>query len=189
MRTFSCLFFSLIALSTLSCNKQSTPPATPGSDPSAPGSGGSPFSNSAPAASVSVQVNGTPLAVTGISYNRTECTDGDLSFSAWNALQRVDVYCFYFYEQNGFNYQFSDSINYSTRPDTVTGWTTVRAINWGDVNFACCVAPLKDTVIFGQYSGNFAAGNSGSGKQPGDQQGLVVSGNFNLLFGVNHPGH
>jgi hypothetical protein len=136
------------------------------------------------------------LVVTGISYDRTGSTTGTTSsttgtfnFSAWNALQRVDVYCFSFYEQSGFNYQFSDSINYSSRPDSLTAWTTVRAANWGTVTFDCCVAPLTDSAIAGDYSGNFASANPDFSKNTGNVQDLTVSGNFNLLFNPNHPCH
>ncbi|HET6256636.1 MAG TPA: hypothetical protein VFE32_21355 [Puia sp.] len=86
-------------------------------------------------------------------------------------------------------YQFSDSINYSTRPDTLASWTTERATNWGEVSFDCCVAPLADSVIPGEYSGNFDGGGGGLDKGTGGQQGVTVSGNFKLLFGVGDQGH
>jgi hypothetical protein len=191
MRPTICLLISCLTLfSIFSCNKQSATPVELGANFSGSGAaGGSPQGTVGTTASVSFQVNGSPVAVTGISYNRAGSTAGTFDFSAWNALQRVDVYCFCFYEQSGFNYQFSDSINYSTRPDTFSAWTSVRAINWGTVNFECCVAPLQDTVIPGEYSGNFATGNPGLSKNPGDLADLTVSGNFNLLFDPNHPCH
>jgi hypothetical protein len=190
-QTICLLIFSLTVFPIFSCNKQSAAPPGSGSNVYGPGaSGGSSSQGTAgPAASISFLVNGNPLPVTGISYDRTGSTTGTFNLSAWNALQRVDVYCFSFYEQSAFNYQFSDSINYSTRTDSLATWTTVRAVNWGTVNFDCCVAPLTDSVIPGEYSGNFASGNPGPGKNPGNVPGLTVSGNFNLLFDPNHPCH
>ena len=161
------------------------------SNPNDPGvsDGGSPQGTAGTVASVSFLVNGNPLAVTGITYDRTGSTTGTFNFSAWNALQRVDVFCFSFYEQSGFNYQFSDSINYSTRPDSLTAWTTTRAVNSGTVTFDCCVAPLADTVIAGEYSGNFTSASSGVDKNLSNAQALTVSGSFNLLFDPNHSCH
>jgi hypothetical protein len=173
---FACLSF-------VACSKQS---ATPGNTTPGSGSTGNTQSRTP---TISVALNNTPMTVTGISYNRSGSTYGDFNFSAWNPLQKVDVYCFWFYEQSGFDYQFSDSINYSTRPDTLTAWTTTRASNWGDVNFDCCVAPLQDSVIPGEYSGNFVVGNASGGKSAGTGQGLTITGNFYLLFGSSASGH
>jgi hypothetical protein len=192
MRPTICLLIYCLTLFPLfSCNKQSATPAGSNSNPYGPGAttGSSPQGAAGPAASVSFLVNSNPLVVTSISYDRTGSTTGTFNFSAWNALQRVDVYCFSFDEQSGFNYQFSDSINYSTRPDSLTAWTTVRAVNWGTVTFDCCVAPLTDSVISGVYSGNFASGNPDLSKNPGNVPGLAVNGNFYLLFDPNHPCH
>jgi hypothetical protein len=169
----------------------SATPAGSGFSPYGPGASGSSSLQGVAetVASVSFLVNSNPLVVTGISYDRTGSTTGTLNFSAWNALQRIDVYCFSFNEQSGFNYQFSHSINYSTRPDSLTAWSTVRAVNWGTVTFDCCVAPLTDSVIAGDYSGNFASANPYLSKNTGNAQDLTVSGNFNLLFNPNHPCH
>jgi hypothetical protein len=182
------LRYSLLipSLLFLACTKQSSP-GSPGNNAPGTGTGGS--QHQPRPASISVAVNNVPMAVTGISYDRSGSTYGNFNFSAWNPLQKVDVYCFRIYEQSGFNYQFSDSINYSTRPDTAAGWQTTRAINWGDVNFDCCVAPLQDTVIPGEYTGNFLTGDASGGKFAGTQQGLTVTGNFYLLFGSSYPGH
>lgn len=189
MRPIICLLIFCLTLPIFSCNKQSATPAGLGSNPYGPETAGSssPEGTAGPAASISFLVNGNPLPVTGISYDRTGSTTGTFNFSAWNALQRVDVYCFSFYEQSGLNYQFIDSINYSTRSDSLETWITVRAVNWGTVSFDCCAAPLTDSVIPGEYSGNFASGDPG--KNPGDSPGLTVSGSFNLLFNPNHPCH
>jgi hypothetical protein len=192
MRPIICLLiFCLTFFSILSCNKQSVTPAGSESNPNDPQAvgGGSPQGTAGTVSSVSFLVNGSPLVVTGISYDRTGSTTGTFNFSAWNALQRVDIYCFSFYEENGFNYQFSDSINYSTRPDSLAAWTASRAVNSGTVNFDCCAAPLTDSVIPGNYSGNFASDNSDLIKNQSNVQGLTVSGNFNLLFDPNHPCH
>jgi len=189
-------FILLSCLILGGCNKQGSAPGSgsnaagsAGSGSGGSGAGGGSAGSSVRPASISVAVNGTPIAVTGISYDRSGSTDGDFNFSAWNPLQRVDVYCFWFYEQSGYNYQFSDSINYSTRPDTLTAWTTTRATNWGQVNFDCCVAPLADSVIPGEYSGNFLPANAANEKSVTGTQGLTITGNFYLLFGPSHPGH
>lgn len=67
---------------------------------------------------------------------------------------------------------FSDSITYSTRPDTLTAWYTRRANNWGTVDFAAVYAPLTDSLVKGTYSGDFT-----EGKEP-----LTISGDFYLVF-------
>jgi hypothetical protein len=175
----TCLGF-FASLSFIACSKQAS---TPGN--AAPGSGNTSKTQSRPA-SISVALNNTPMTVTGISYNREGSMYGDFNFSAWNPLQKVDVYCFWFDEQGRGNYEFSDSINYSTRPDTLAAWTTTRATNWGDVNFDAGVAPLQDSVIPGEYSGNFLIGNASGGKSAGAEQGLAITGNFYLLFGVRN---
>jgi hypothetical protein len=121
--------------------------------------------------SITVLIDGTPIPVTSVDFSRT---DGSLHFSAGNQLQRVDGYCFWFYGTSGFNYQYSDSLNYSTRPDSLSAWDTRRAISYGDVCFDCCSFPVKDSVVDGRYSGKFGS----SGKEPG----LTVSGVFHLLY-------
>jgi hypothetical protein len=190
MRPMICLLICCLTFFSLfSCNKQSATPTGSGSNPNGPAGGNSPQGTAESVASVSFLVNGNPLVVTSITYDRSGSTTGSFNFSAWSALQRVDVYCFSFNEQSGFNYQFSDSINYSTRPDSLSAWTTARAVNWGSVSFDCCVAPLTDTVITGEYSGNFANAGSGPDKNLSNVQGLTVSGNFNLLFDPNHSCH
>jgi hypothetical protein len=156
-----CLFFA-------ACTKQDPAPAAPVTNGPAPGSGSNNKVNNSPS-DISVSIDNTPMAVTAVSYDRSS---GTFNFSAWNKLQKVDVYCFWFYQQSRWNYQYSDSINYSTRPDTVTNWTTTRAIDWGEVYFDCCQAPLTDTLITGTYSGNFLNG----------KQGLTIKGDFHLLF-------
>jgi len=150
------------------CNKHDDTPGTPAS-------GGGSVSQNLPAAvkpsSITVLVDGVAIPVTSIDFSRT---DASLRFSAGNQLQRVDGYCFWFYGTSGFNYQYSDSLNYSTRPDSLSAWDTRRAVSYGDICFDCCSFPVKDSVVDGNYSGKFGS----SGKEPG----LTVSGVFHLLF-------
>jgi hypothetical protein len=161
----ACLFSLFLILSA--CNKTAAPTAPNSTFATMPTSG------SAAACTrpsfVTVSLDNVPMQVTAINYNRT---GGNINLSAFNPLQKVDVYCFWFYEQSGFNYQFSDSINYSTRPDTLTAWSSTRATDWGGVSFDCCTAPLKDSLITGNYSGTFSLA-----KKP-----LIISGNFYLHF-------
>lgn len=163
MRTL--IFLLLVCIFAFACTKET--------DPSFPVSGNSSSTtgnNSQPRlASISVFINSNPMKVTGISYNRSTST---VNFSAWNSLQRVDAYCFWFYGTSGFNYQYSDSITYSSRPDTLSAWTTIRATNWGDVSFDCCMAPWKDSPVSGADTAFFAMG----------ERSLAISGNFYLPF-------
>ncbi|RTL61062.1 MAG: hypothetical protein EKK37_02590 [Sphingobacteriales bacterium] len=162
------IFYILLFYLLLSaCSKQNTTsgnanPST-GNHPAANGSATPASSN------ITVYVNNEAVPVTSISFDRSSST---FNFSAQNAVKKVDVKCFWFYQQSGFNYQYSDSINYSYRTDTLSGWNTIRAINYGDVYFDCCQGPLTDKLITGNYSGNF-----GSGDIP-----FTVKGNFSLLF-------
>lgn len=151
-------------------------------DPGVPATGsnnGGNTSQNLPAAvkpsSITVLVDGVPIPVTLIDFSRT---DGSFRFSAGNQLQRVDAYCFWFYGTSGLNYQYSDSLNYSTRPDSLSAWNTIRAVNYGDVQFDCCSFPVKDSVVDGSYSGKF-----GTGKE----RELTVNGVFHLLFRGGQP--
>lgn len=120
--------------------------------------------------SISVFVNGNPLNITSIKYDRSSST---FNFTAQNLFQRVDVYCFRFYESSRWNYQYQDSINYSVRADSLSDWLTTRANNWGSVYFDCCYAPLEDSVVTGEFSGLFSL----EGKDD-----FTVGGNFHLVF-------
>jgi len=143
----------------------------------APGNGGGSSGNLPAAAkpsSITVLVNGEAIPVTSIDFARTGST---LHFSAGNQLQRVDAYCFWFYGTSGFNYQYSDSVNYSTRPDSAGAWNTRRAIAYGDVYFDCCSFPVKDSVVEGNYSGKFSTG----------KEELTVSGIFHLFYCAGQP--
>lgn len=162
----------LIALPMLlfACSKHDGDPGAP-----APGGNNSGNISQNPAAavkpsSITVLVDGVPIPVTSIDFSRT---DASLRFSAGNQLQRVDGYCFWFYGTSGLNYQYSDSLNYSTRSDSLSAWNTRRAISYGYVYFDCCSFPVRDSVVDGTYSGKF-----GTGKEPE----LTVSGVFHLLF-------
>jgi len=118
---------------------------------------------------ISVLINNQPMLVTLINYNRSS---GSFNFTAQNDLQKVDASCFYFYQQSWASYMYSDSINYSTRADTLSGWYTRRAQAYGEVYFDCCTAPLNGPEITGNYKGNFSLG----------KDSLVITGNFDLLF-------
>ena len=118
---------------------------------------------------ISFFINDEPVAVTAISYDRSGST---FNFTAGNSLKKAEVRCFWFYQQSGFNFQFSDSINYCYRADTLSNWSSIRAINYGNVNFDCCEGPLTDSPIEGDYSGDFADGKNT----------LKINGSFKLFF-------
>lgn len=118
---------------------------------------------------INVAINDIPMKVTAIHYSRGGSA---LNLSAENALEKVDVYCFRFSGQSGLNFQYSDSINYSTRADGLAKWSTRRAGNWGNVDFDCCAFPLTAPVVKGIFSGNF-----GDYKYP-----ILITGNFKLKF-------
>ena len=161
-------FFFAAVVFLLSCGKQTSSPSgnTNNTNHTQTGNGGSP---AATGSFISVFVNKDSIPVTSIHYNRG---GSYFNFSAENPNKKVDVYCFWFYQQSGFNYQYSDSINYSTRPDTASAWFTTSAINGGTVNFDCCMGPLTDSPVSGDYSGDFS-----TGKTP-----LTVHGKFWLVF-------
>jgi len=160
MRNFT--FCIVMLLSLTACHKDS---GTPNNNSPAGVSTGTPTKQS----NISVVINDQPIQVTNISYNRS---GGSFNFTAQNSLQKVDVNCFHFYEQSWASFMYSDSIIYSTRPDSVTAWYSRTAINGGDVYFDCCTAPLQDPDITGNYYGNFKLG----------KDSLVIKGDFDLLF-------
>lgn len=118
---------------------------------------------------INVAINDVPMKVTAIHYWRGGSA---LNFSAENTQEKVDVYCFRFSGQSGLNFQYSDSINYSTRANGLAKWATRRAVDWGRVDFDCCAFPLTGPVVKGAFSGNF-----GDYKYP-----VSITGNFNLKF-------
>ena len=89
------------------------------------------------------------MRVTSIQYDRSSST---VHFSAENDLQKVQVYCYYFYGTSGLNYQFTDTITYATRTDTLSNWYTRTASNRSDVSFNCCMLPTKDTPVDGTFT-------------------------------------
>ena len=166
MKPIACFLAAVFFL--LACGKQTSNPSgnTNNTNNAQTGSGASTAGTNS---FISVFVNKDSIPVTSIHYNRG---GSYFNFSAENPTQKLDVYCFWFYQQSGFNYQFSDSINYSTRPDSNSAWLTTRATNWGTVNFDCCLGPLTDSPVSGDYSGDFT-----TGKMP-----LTVHGKFRLVF-------
>ncbi len=152
----------------LACAK-SAAPADPGDggSSSGPGSSGTPVQSHP--ASISVFINNTPMTVTGISYTRAGNT---VNFSAWNSLQKVDAYTFWFYGTSGFDYQYSDSINYSTRPDSLSAWSTIRASGGGEVYYDCCMAPWKDSPVSGVDTAIISQG----------KENTTITGRFYLPF-------
>jgi hypothetical protein len=150
----------------LACNKNSIPPTNSGTTTHNIADTGK--EGDYPS-TITVLINGAPMQVTSIGYNRG---DGFFNFSAMNSLQKVDVNCFWFYQQSRWSFQYSDSINYSTRPDSLTQWQSIRASNYGTVNFDCCDAPLTDSLVEGEYAGTFLQGKAT----------LNIGGDFHLVF-------
>ncbi len=148
------------------CNKQQNPPDTTNTPN---GNGSNPRQPLTNPSNITVLLNDSAIKVTHIDYNRSSAS---FNFIAGNSLKQVDVKCFWFYQQNWGNYQYSDSINYSWRTDSLLPWHTIRAINYGNVSFDCCMAPLTDSLVSGNYSGQLSSGKSN----------LTVSGTFRLLF-------
>jgi len=160
------LFLATACLLAIGCSKENvstTSANPPGIHP------GTSNTTRVPVSDITVLVNNVSIPVTAINFDRSGST---FNFTAQNSLQKVDVRCFWFYQQSRWNFQYSDSINYSSRADTLSQWNTVRAINYGDVNFACCYAPLTDSLVKGDYNGNFYDG----------ENGFNVKGNFSLYF-------
>ena len=158
------IIYLILVLFILSCGKKNLPSPNIG--------GGTNPRNGSPSKDtsfISVSIGGVPMQVTKIQYNRST---GTFNFTAQNDVQKIDAYCFYFYGQTALNYQYSDSLNYSTRANVASNWTSVRAINWGTVDFDCCAWPLSDKVITGNFSGQFLIG---------EVQG-TINGNFHLIF-------
>ena len=119
---------------------------------------------------ITVFINDAPMDVTTIEYNRSGST---FNFLARNSFQKLEVNCFYFYQQSGFNYMYSDSITYATRSDSLADWNTITAKPAADtVEFNCCIAPLTDKVVKGNYGAGFSSG----------KDELKVRGSFNLKF-------
>ena len=166
MRIFTICF--LFVFLFLSCRKQQTS----SNNINTATTSGSQITPIIDSAYITVIINRNSMQVTAIHYDRST---GSFNFTAQNKLQKVDVYCFHFYQSSGFNYQFSDSINYSVRQDTLSTWYTRRATNWGDVFFDCCQGPLTDKIITGNFSALF----------DNDESKLTLNGNFRLIFWFN----
>ena len=160
-----------LTLFLFACSKQGNSIDSPsGGNTAGDGSAnGSPAGGVKASSSVTVLVDGVAIPVTAINFNRNT---GNFNFSGGNKLQKVDVYCFWFYGTSGFNYQYSDSINYSTRADSTSAWNTIRAIDYGDVDFDCCSFPVKDSLVDGVYSGKFSNG----------KLELTVNGRFHYIY-------
>jgi len=160
-----------LTLFLFACSKQGSNPVDSPAGGN-PANGGPTNGNSAggvkATSSITVLVDGVSIPVTAINFNRNT---GNFNFSAGNKLQRVDVYCFWFYGTSGFNYQYSDSINYSTLSESGV-WFTNRAIDYGDVDFDCCSFPVKDSLVDGVYSGKFSTG----------KLELTVNGRFHYVY-------
>lgn len=162
--------FATAYLMIAACSKESTNPATTNNYNNNNTSSGTQTSTPVDAAGITVLINGNPMTVTTIDYNRSGST---FNFLARNSYQKLEVNCFHFYQQSGFNYMFSDSITYATRTDSSDAWNTMTAKPVYDtLEFNCCIAPLTDKVVKGDYGAGFSSGK--------DQ--LNVSGNFNLKF-------
>ena len=169
------LFLITSILFLFACNKQDSSIGSPdGGNPANGTAGGGSGSGSSAkggkaASSITVLVDGVSIPVTSISFNRGT---GNFNFSAGNTLQKVDAYCFWFYGTSGFNYQYSDSLTYSTRVDSAGAWNTMKAIGYGTVDFDCCSFPVKDSVVDGTYSGKFSTG----------KLELTVNGRFHYIY-------
>lgn len=161
------LFYFTICFTA--CSKQSAAPDPVPPGNSNPAGGIVNSSDKTNPSAISVRVNQIPINVNSIRFDR----DGaDFNFTAGNQLQKVEVRCFWFYQQSRWNFQYSDSITYFRRPNTLTTWSGIRAIKWGDVNFDCCYAPLTDSLVTGEYTADFPEGKGS----------FTVSGGFHLVF-------
>lgn len=160
----------LLGVILTSCHKESIDASSQNSLPLTYTSHSTAPGDIAKLSSISILINGTPLGVTSINYNRSNST---FNFTAQNNLQKVDAYCYRFYENSRWSFQHQDSINYSERKDTVSAWNTQTAANWGSVYFDCCYAPLADSLVAGEYSGIFSLEG---------EEDMNIAGNFHLIF-------
>ena len=167
MKSFT--FFALCLLIIISCNKQSSQPAGSSNGNTAVAATNDTAKEGSYPSKIRVFVNDVAIPVTSIHYNRST---GSFNFSAGNSLKKVDAKCFWFYQQSRWSYQYSDSITYATRPDTLTTWTTTTATNRGNVTFDCCNAPLTDSLVEGEYTGSFVS----------NKNNIIVKGDFHLVF-------
>jgi len=159
------LHLIIICLLVSACNKNSSEPVNSANTATNNPLTARPNKTSA----VSVSINNACMQVTSINFNRGSST---FNFSVENKLQKIDVNCFWFYQQNWASYQYSDSINYSVRTDTLSPWTTQRATGYGNVYFDCCTLYLTAPEVSGEYNGNFSLG----------KDKLAITGKFDLLF-------
>ncbi|PWT97337.1 MAG: hypothetical protein C5B52_14060 [Bacteroidetes bacterium] len=160
----------LFTMAFVSCQKSNLDGGAGTNNNSSNNSHDNSIRNNVKPSSITVSINGDPMKVTSISYDRSSST---FNLSAQNSLQKVDVYCFHIYGSSGLNYQYQDSLNYSVRDDSLSAWYTTRATNYGRVDFDCCAFPVADSIVAGNFSGLFAL----EGKDD-----LSVVGNFYLVF-------
>ena len=163
--------FALVFLLFAACNKNGNSPSSNNGNNANSGNGnisGGAVTNG-PKPTVTVNINDKPMLVTGVSFNRNS---GSFNFTAENSLQKVDFYCFHFYQQSWASYLYSDSINYSTRNDSIANWNTITAKRIDGVYFNCCAAPLTDPAVDGYYKADFYNG----------KEDFVITGDFNGYF-------
>lgn len=158
--------FAMMLLLVSACSKNGNSPSNNTNSTSGTNSGAVPVS---PKSAITVNINEKPMLVTGVSFNRSS---GTFNFTAENSLQKVDFYCYHFYEPNWANYMYSDSINYSSRNNSLADWNTITAKRIDGIYFNCCAAPLIDAAVDGYYKADFYNG----------KEDFIITGDFKGYF-------
>ena len=132
-----------------------------------------------PSSSVGVNINGLPMAVTSLTYNRQSGGISGIWITASNDLQKVTAVASPFTEFGTSGYTCKMEVSYFTRPDKGSEWAVSypRVVPRDDkIMFNQC-APMRAKVLTGNFSGSFI---ESSGTK--DEHRLYVTGDFSLVF-------
>lgn len=129
--------------------------------------------------SVTVSINGAPMTITSLTYNRHTGASAGVWITAANDLQKVTAVASPFTEFGSGGYTCKVEVSYFTRPDNVSAWgvSYPRPVPRNDkIMFNECT-PLRSKILSGNFSGGFveAAGTK-------DEHNINVAGNFSLVF-------
>ena len=169
--------FSLIAFILCACNKETEFPNNnrPVPPPSPP-----PIA--VPVTTVSISINGTSMNITSLSYERHgKGVGGGVSITASNNVQKVVAVTSPFYQYNPpWSMMYPMEVSYFTTKDSLSGWgvTYPRPVPRDDRMIFDNSAPLSDKVVKGNFSASFIGAN-GSTK---DEDRIVLTGYFVLVF-------
>ncbi len=165
----------LISMLFCSCAKESDFPIGNPNSPVPPPPPATPVQTS----SVTVSINGMPMTITSLSYNRQTGGAAGVWITVANDLQKVTAVASPFTEFGAGGYTCKVEVSYFARPDNSSAWgvSYPRLVPRNDkIMFNECT-PLRSKILSGNFSGSFV-GSAGTK----DEHNINVTGNFSLVF-------